>query len=156
MQISISTNAPLVRQGLENLNAELPKIGRRRIYNMMLKIRSDLRRPGAPVTYPVRWDSEKQRRAFFATDGFGRGIPTVRTGAYNAGYMIVRTDRGYRLENRLAYAKYVGGSAYGTQQSRIHGGRWKLMRDIVDEHIETLPEEVAREIDLVSRREMPK
>jgi hypothetical protein len=35
--------------------------------------------PG-PVHYPVRWTSERQRRAFFATKGFGRGIPTKRTG----------------------------------------------------------------------------
>lgn len=35
--------------------------------------------PGA-VKYPIRWTSERQRRAFFATDGFGRGIPTRRTG----------------------------------------------------------------------------
>jgi len=35
--------------------------------------------PG-PVKYPIRWTSERQRRAFFATRGFGRGIPTKRTG----------------------------------------------------------------------------
>ena len=35
--------------------------------------------PGA-VRRPIRWTSERQRRAFFATDGFGRGIPTRRTG----------------------------------------------------------------------------
>ena len=35
--------------------------------------------PG-PVHYPIRWTSERQRRAFFASDGFGRGIPTKRTG----------------------------------------------------------------------------
>jgi hypothetical protein len=35
--------------------------------------------PGKPK-YPIRWTSERQRRAFFATKGFGRGIPTRRTG----------------------------------------------------------------------------
>jgi len=34
--------------------------------------------PG-PVVYPFTWKSDKQRRAFFATNGFGRGIPTKRT-----------------------------------------------------------------------------
>lgn len=33
--------------------------------------------PG-PVVYPIRWKSERQRRAFFATQGFGRGVPTKR------------------------------------------------------------------------------
>jgi len=31
------------------------------------------------VGNPYEWQSENQRRAFFASDGFGRGIPTVRT-----------------------------------------------------------------------------
>lgn len=33
--------------------------------------------PGGPV-YPIRWTSDKQRRAFFASKGFGRGIPARR------------------------------------------------------------------------------
>lgn len=33
--------------------------------------------PG-PVRYPIQWTSEKQRRAYFATDGFGKGIPYKR------------------------------------------------------------------------------
>lgn len=156
MQISVSTNAPLVRQGLENLAADIPQIGRRRIYNAMLAMRSELRKPGSPITYPVHWDSERQRKAFFASDGFGRGIPTRRTGQYNAGYQIVRTDKGYRLENRVSYAKYIGGSAYGTKQSNIHRGRWQLMRDAVDEQIANLPEEIIEEIKIVSRRDLPK
>lgn len=155
MQLTISSNAPIVRQGLENLALEVPQIGRRRIYNMMLAIRSALRKPGKPVRYPVQWDSERQRRAFFATDGFGRGIPTVRTGAYNAGYQIKRTDKGYQIANSTNYGKYVGGSAYGTGQSNIHRGRWQLMRDVVDNQVEQLPEAVAAEIRMVARRELP-
>jgi hypothetical protein len=30
--------------------------------------------PG-PVVYPIEWASERQRAAFFATNGFGHGIP---------------------------------------------------------------------------------
>lgn len=37
--------------------------------------------PGKP-RYPIRWSTERQRRAYFATDGFGRGIPYKRTGKY--------------------------------------------------------------------------
>lgn len=36
------------------------------------------RRVPGPVKYPIQWTSEKQRRAFFATDGFGHGIPYKR------------------------------------------------------------------------------
>lgn len=156
MQLTITSNVGLVRQGLEDLALEVPKIGRRRIYNMMLRVRSELRKPGKPVTYPVKWDSERQRRAYFATDGFGKGIPSRRTGKYNAAYQIKRTETGYQLYNGTSYGKYVGGSAYGTGQSRIHQGRWKLMRDVVDAEVEALPQEVIDEIEMVARRDLPK
>lgn len=35
--------------------------------------------PGA-VQYPIEWASDRQRAAYFATDGFGHGIPYQRTG----------------------------------------------------------------------------
>lgn len=44
--------------------------------NALLK---DLGRYPGPVRYPIQWKSEKQRRAFFATKGFGKGIPYKRT-----------------------------------------------------------------------------
>ena len=151
-QISITTNAPLVRQGLENLAAEIPQVGRRRIYNTLVKIRARMRKPGKAVRYPIKWDSEKQRRAFFATKGFGRGIPTTRSGAYNAGWNIAKLDNGYQLVNKTAYTKYVGGDAYGQLHSGIHAGRWPVLRDEVEAEIKTLPEEVEDEIKLVARR----
>jgi len=43
--------------------------------------------PGKPK-YPIRWTSERQRKAFFATDGFGRGIPTRRTHALSQGWRV--------------------------------------------------------------------
>lgn len=35
--------------------------------------------PSAQNFYPIHWKTAKQRRAFFATNGFGQGIPTART-----------------------------------------------------------------------------
>lgn len=49
--------------------------------------------PGA-VKYPIRWASERQRRAFFATNGFGRGIPTQRTNALKDGWKLVMNAYG--------------------------------------------------------------
>jgi hypothetical protein len=151
-QISIKTNAPLVRQGLENLTKEIPAIGRRRIYNTMRKIQARMRKPGKSPHYPIKWDSEKQRRAFFATKGFGRGIPTTRTGQYTSGWKIVKQDTGYQLTNQVGYTKYVGGDAYGQIHSGIHVGRWPVLRDEVEAEIKTLPDEIEKEIKLVARR----
>lgn len=43
------------------------------------RLLADLGRYPGPVVYPIQWKSEKQRRAFFATKGFGKGIPYHRT-----------------------------------------------------------------------------
>ena len=40
------------------------------------------------VVYPIRWKSVKQRRAFFATNGFGKGIPYRRTGTIARSWQI--------------------------------------------------------------------
>lgn len=54
--------------------------------------------PGKPH-YPIRWTSERQRRAFFATDGFGRGIPTRRTHTLSQGWTVfVDIDQIGRIE----------------------------------------------------------
>lgn len=150
--IFIKTNLPLVRKGLEDLSKEIPLVSRRRIYNTMLKMRTKLRKPGAKPNYPIKWDSDRQRRAFFATDGFGRGIPTMRTNQLVNGWKIVRLANGYQMTNDVYYTKYVSGNAYGQVFSGIHLGRWRNLRDVVDGEIENLPKQVQDDIRIVSRR----
>lgn len=152
-QITIHTNAPLVAANLENLAVEVPEISRSRIYGRAQAIIKAMQKSGSPITYPVKWDSDKQRRAFFATDGFGGGIPSVRSGDYQRGWgEPVRLEDGYRITNKTAGAQYIGGNAYGQRQSRIHQGRWPLLRDVVEQKIDQLPEEIRDEIILVARR----
>jgi len=144
--------AEIVRKGLENLAAEIPKVSRRRIYNTMLKIRTRMRTPGKAVNYPVRWASDRQRRAFFATNGFGRGIPTARTDRYRMGWEISPVAEGYMLKNSVPYSKHVGGTAYATEQSPIHEGRWRVFRDEFDAEVKTLPAELEKDIKVAARR----
>jgi len=44
--------------------------------------------PDASGYYPLVWTSIKQRKAFFATQGFGRGIPTPRTHALSQAWDV--------------------------------------------------------------------
>lgn len=136
-QISITANAPIVRQGLENLDKEIPDIGRRRIYNTMLKIKARLRKyPPAP-----------------------QNSTYVRTFRLRDAVEIVRADTGYKIQvdpvspRGVRYGKYPLGSAYGTDQAWMHVGRWPLLRDVVDEELEMLPDEIEQEIEIVARRE---
>lgn len=157
-EISVTTNdsAKLVRRGLQNLDKKIPEVGRLQIYRVFQHIKSRMGKEGPRPSYPINWDSERQRKAFFASDGFGRGIPARRTGLYAHAWQIERLDNGYRLTNAAeSYAKYVGGDAFGTSQSGIHRGRWPLFRDVVDEEIVNLPEEVEKNLEQASRDAMP-
>lgn len=76
--------------------------------------------PG-PVKYPIDWQTDKQRKAFFATDGFGSGIPTKRSNALITSWVVVvstqvRTNL-VTLYNNRPEAKF----AYpGSRQQRMH------------------------------------
>jgi hypothetical protein len=108
------------------------RLSDRRVRMAVEGARAELAEPAPGPEYPISWDSEKQRRAFFATDGFGKGIPYERTGAYTSGFRVARVDlRAYALVNATPYASYVGGQARGFGQSRIHRGRWPIVRDVV-------------------------
>ncbi len=157
-EITLTTNdsAKMVRQGLQNLEKQIPEVGRLQIYRVFQRIKSRMSREALRPSGPINWDSERQRKAFFASDGFGGGIPTRRTGTYARGWQIERQDNGYRLTNAAeSYARYVGGDAFGMSQSGIHRGRWPLFRDAVDEEIANLPEEVEKNLELASRDAMP-
>ena len=91
--------------------------------------------PGGPV-YPIRWKSNKQRRAFFASKGFGRGIPTGRKNVIiNAWTAEVTTDPYggvVRLTNPFDAWVYIQGSF--VQPFHIDSGYVQL-KDVADEFI---------------------
>lgn len=157
MQITINVEAGKVKQGLKHLGDAVPRVVNDDIRLMLEAARRQLARPGKPVEYPVRWDSERQRRAYFATDGFGKGIPYKRTGRYQLGYVIEKTgygtNRAYTLYNNTSYARYVGGRASGAGQSRIHAGRWEIAANVVKKYAMNLVRNVEGSIRAVIQRE---
>lgn len=152
-QLTIRVDGRLVRTGLQNLDAEIPQIGRLQIYRTAMNIRKGMQVRGPRPGYPIQWDSVKQQKAFFASKGFGGGIPHARTDFYIKSWRVERAgDIGYRLVNDSPGAKYIGGDAYGQGQSKIHRGRWPLFRDESDKEIQELPGNIAKEILVVARR----
>jgi hypothetical protein len=70
--------------------------------------------PG-PVVYKFKFSTDKSRRAFFASRGFGKGIPTQRTGSVQESWTVtvssqLQTDL-LSIRNLRPEAKYVYGSA---------------------------------------------
>lgn len=102
--------------------------------------------PGA-VKYPIRWASERQRRAFFASNGFGRGIPTQRTNVLKDGWKLITDTTGHTARlmvlNTQAYERYVTGvqrqpfhEITGWQDSGAVIERWSaIMVDRLDERL---------------------
>lgn len=74
--------------------------------------------PG-PVVHPFAFATARSRRAFFATKGFGRGVPTRRTNAIINAWTIEVTRAGEKsyiiLTNTNPASQYVYGTAYQRQ-----------------------------------------
>lgn len=140
--ISVQVESKQVSQNLERIGPAIDGVVNADIEQSLENARYDLQQPGKPINYPVQWDSEKQRRAYFATDGFGAGIPYQRTGAYNAGWEISKTGYGlareFVLRNIKTYWRFVGGGDRGQEQSRIHRGRWEVAAQTVRRHVEAM------------------
>ena len=138
-----------VSLGLEKLGNALPGVVNVDIEQALTNAQYELQQPGSPPTYPINWDSEKQRRAYFATKGFGAGIPYQRTGAGTQGWTVVKTgyklERAYTLSNKKAYTQYVWGDAEG-KQSKIHRGRWPVAALVIKRHVMQMLVNVAQSV----------
>ena len=129
-----------IQNAIENAPTNLSPVFTKRSLQIRTQIRDEMRTvPGKP-NYPIKWASAKQRKAFFASNGFGRGIPTVRTGAYAAAWNVVMQGFGradasvIQLENNRPEARYIGG---GDAQP-FHIDRWPQAVDAVVKYEEKL------------------
>lgn len=113
--------------------------------------------PAGTVRYPIQWASEAQRRAFFATKGFGRGIPARRTGATLKAwkYSIKRDQSGFTFSifNTKPWAKYLFGSlaqnersAARFQQPMHRNTGYPLASPIVKSRVDMLRDNYAEEM----------
>ena len=132
--LSIKVDGTLVRRGLENLAAEVPKIGRLQIRRVEEAIVKRLK---------AYWQSNTPPE-----------LPSYkRTFDLARGYEIIPLTNGYRVENKVPYTSLVVGNAYGIGQAKMHRFRHPLWRDIQDQELTRLPQDIKDEIIVVARRE---
>lgn len=140
--VEIQIETERVEQLLVTVSNGLEMVTSAIIHDQLVAAQQEMQVEGDPIEYPVQWDSERQRRAYFATNGFGHGIPYHRTGAYvNAWQMEQRVYAGgseTRLYNDAPPAIYITGSVLGERQSRIHRGRWEMFVRIVQKYREQI------------------
>ena len=118
--------------------------GRGTLLQVSANVRRRMREDGKPVTYPVQWDSERQKRAFFATDGFGHGIPYRRKNRYRYGWKEELTAFGATLRNESP-AGAIGGTTSGWQ-SKIHRGRWPHLLSVLFDELRKVPDDLSNRL----------
>ena len=135
--------AEVLIEDLQTAPRKFRKLYRTRINALANATLRKLKAPAPKVRYPIQWKSEKQRRAFFATNGFGAGIPTRRTNKLQDGWQIVEesdfteglftifnsaTTRDYFTGAIVYYEQYVTGTA---QQPFHRNTGWNRSQDIL-------------------------
>jgi len=125
------------RINLPEIVEKVRRAGDKSLKEVADNIRRRMSETGKPVTYPIQWDSEKQRKAYFASDGFGHGIPYKRQGHYEKGWVVNAMPNGYELSNAHP-AGAIGGMPDSGWQSKIHKGRWNYLPKVFAEEVVTL------------------
>jgi hypothetical protein len=87
--------------------------------------------------YPIQWQSAKQRRAYFATNGFGHGIPYRRSGQLEQNWeldarKVGAAETAIVVGNDTPYASYV----IGREQQAMHANSGYPTIDSVTELVQ--------------------
>jgi hypothetical protein len=147
--IEVRSNLREVTRNIQRfIYQHLPAAGLYALQSTAKRVQKRMAESGKPSTSPVQWDSVRQRIAFFASNGFGGGIPYRRRGTYEQGWQIRKIPGGSELSNNTRGARFIGGLpsgrdlSPGKKQSSIHKGRYRLLRPTVDEEIKHLHQDV--------------
>jgi hypothetical protein len=107
--------------------------------------------PGRP--YPLPWTSERQRRAFFATNGFGGGIPHRRRRpsqvqqGWRTEYIQDRNEGIYRVLQTWENARFVIGLPdFEDDQQIFHQiigwATFKTIDDVIEQNSEMVNDQL--------------
>jgi len=135
-------NKRLVAQALTRLIPDSEKAARLEFKETTLNIRDAMAVPGKKVSYPINWDSEKQRRFVMWLLRSMNNLPYKRMGNYIAHWIQKTIRGGYEVANRLKFAGFIAGDIRGLRQSNIHKGRWPVFRKVFDKAYKLLPAQI--------------
>lgn len=97
---------------------------------------------------PYKWESEKQRRAYFASNGFGYGIPYKRRGNLKQHWLYDTTDQNWdrvKIQNNSGYAPFVQGDRM--QKGHI-ADKWRHYADIIKTNTAGAIQQAKRAVDI--------
>lgn len=130
--LTVDSDAELVRQGLQDLAADIPKVGRLGIFRTAQRIQKRLR------IYPPERPDQTYARTFTLKD-------SVEIESLPTGYHILVDPIS---PEGVAYGEYVLGDYNGQGQAWMHVGRWVPFANVALEEIYELPDDVVDELKL--------
>ncbi len=152
-QFTLTIHGKLVRQGLENLSNDIPQVGRQRIYLRMLRVRTRMSENAPKPSYPIEWDSPKQKKKVLAMLRAEGNLPYKRRDKIRRGWELDQVTDGYRLRNREEGSLFVYGDLSNKKtQSKIHANRWPLTKTVTYEELDALPDEISADIERAKKR----
>lgn len=93
---------------------------------------------------PYKWQTEKQRRAYFATKGFGKGIPYTRSGKLADGWKQIEDGVNSKVVNEVPYVRYV----MGADQQRGHAAdKWRQWQKVVEDNMKGMIQAMQQAVD---------
>jgi hypothetical protein len=145
-------NAQIVRQGLQDLAADVPKIGRMQLYRASQNIVRDMK------IYPAQPSGSKYVRTYelknsFKIERLAQGYKIINDAKTRA--QRARKARGSKRSHIARagqmYARYVIGDNLGQGQSQ-YNTHWRLIRDVTNEEIDRLIPEVSSLIHISAKQ----
>lgn len=111
-------------------------------------ILQSLRREPGDVKTPIQWTSEKQRKAYFASNGFGNGIPYRRTHQLSQAWKVsLIYNAGLFAEIAIRNDNPAVVFVEGDRQQAFHAATgWLNATDTLVVALETLENEVTSDL----------
>jgi hypothetical protein len=135
-------------RGMEELKAKLDSVpygargdatesmAKALIGNQQTGLQHYPRRKAHGAGNPYEWQSERQRKAYFATDGFGGGIPYRRTDNLKFGWHVNKWDgTKTTVMNDVAYTKFVQGDS---MQKGHSADGWRNIQAVIASNLQAM------------------
>lgn len=123
------------------------------LFETATRVKERMAVPGKPRAQgeKVDWDSPVQKRGYFASEGFGAGIPYRPTNKYELSWQVNRVAFGATVHAPHP-AGAIGGLPSGWQ-SRIHRGRRPHLLTVLFEELARIPQEISNKFSVRSGHE---
>lgn len=156
--IQIQTNIQQAVQNLRRLPGAFHRAGTKTLEQAAITTHRIMQRPGLPVTYPINWDSDKQKIYVIAKLRREGNLPYERTGDTEQAWGYASITNGYEVSNIGHNAVFLYGTPSGvlpgavkvtpSGQSHIHAGRWRLIHEVLTAVLSRLPDSLLQALKI--------